>query len=103
LKLILVHRSYARKGIHALIKVIAVIGKILLTNTLHFGLRSTCQTHHPTKADLFRDTLANLNDHGIKVNGRHSNRSEHANLIVCDAENFEQLHAYIPPNLAPYL
>jgi hypothetical protein len=32
---------------------------------------STCQAHHPMKADLFKDTLANLSDHGIKVHGHY--------------------------------
>ena len=30
---------------------------------------STCQAHHPTKADLYKNTLASLGDHGIKVHG----------------------------------
>jgi hypothetical protein len=32
---------------------------------------STCQAHHPTKADLYKNTLANLSDHGIKVHGHY--------------------------------
>lgn len=60
---------------------------------------STCQAHHPTKADLFKDTLANLSDHGIKVHGHYSNRLEHTNFIVCEADTFEQLDAAFDPIL----
>jgi len=35
--LIPAHHLFAQKGIHALNRVIAVIGKILLSDTLHFG------------------------------------------------------------------
>jgi hypothetical protein len=28
---------------------------------------STCQTHHPEKGPLFKDTLSNLGKHGVKV------------------------------------
>ena len=60
---------------------------------------STCQAHHPTKADLFKNTLANLGDHGVKVHGHYSNRLEHTNFIVCEAETFEQLDAAFDPIL----
>ncbi len=35
---------------------------------------TTCQAHHPEKFPLFRDTLAKVSDHGIKVHGSYSNR-----------------------------
>jgi hypothetical protein len=38
------HHSFARKAIHALNRAIAVIGKILLSDTLYFWLRYwTCK------------------------------------------------------------
>ena len=38
---------------------------------------STCQTHHPTKGPLYKETLANLGDHGLKVHHVYGNRMEH--------------------------
>ena len=43
--------------------------------------------------------LANLGDHGVKVHGHYSNRLEHTNFIVCEAETFEQLDAAFDPIL----
>ena len=60
---------------------------------------STCQAHHPTKADLYRTTLANLSDHGIKVHGHYTNRLEHTNFIVCETDSFESLDAAFDPIL----
>ena len=54
---------------------------------------STCQAHHPTKADLYKNTLANLGDHGIKVHGQYSNRLIHTNFIICETDSFEALDA----------
>ena len=60
---------------------------------------STCQAHHPTKADLYKNTLANLGDHGIKVHGHYTNRLEHTNFIVCETDSFEALDAAFDPIL----
>jgi len=60
---------------------------------------STCQAHHPTKADLYKNTLANLGDHGIKVHGQHSNRLSHTNFIICETDSFEALDAAFDPIL----
>jgi hypothetical protein len=43
--------------------------------------------------------LANLGDHGVKVHGHYSNRLEHTNFIVCEADTFEQLDAAFDPIL----
>ena len=59
----------------------------------------TCQAHHPEKFPLFRDTLANVKDHGIKVHGHYSNRLEHTNYMILEAETFEQLDAAFDPIL----
>ncbi|MCH1470830.1 MAG: hypothetical protein L7U58_10480, partial [Planktomarina sp.] len=51
LTLILAHHSFAQKGIHALIRVIAVIGKILLSDGLNAKpLLSACKQNN--KMDL---------------------------------------------------
>ncbi len=60
---------------------------------------STCQAHHPEKFPLFRDTLANVKEHGIKVHGHYSNRLEHTNYMILEAETFEQLDAAFDPIL----
>jgi hypothetical protein len=60
---------------------------------------STCQTHHPEKGPLFKDTLANLGKHGVKVHNMYSNRLEHTLFIVCEADSFEQLDAAFDPIL----
>ena len=54
---------------------------------------STCQTHDPEKGPLFKETLANLGDHGVKVHAQYSNRLEHTLFIVCEADTFEALDA----------
>ena len=56
---------------------------------------STCQTHHPEKGPLFKETLANLGNHGVKVHAQYSNRLEHTLFIVCEADTFEAIHALI--------
>ena len=38
---------------------------------------STCQTHHPENGPKFKETLANLGSHGVKVHDMYSNRLEH--------------------------
>ena len=43
---------------------------------------STCQTHDPEKGPLFKETLANLGDHGVKVHAQYSNRLEHTLFIM---------------------
>jgi hypothetical protein len=60
---------------------------------------STCQTHHPEKGPLFKDTLSNLGKHGVKVHNMYSNRLEHTLFIVCEADSFEQLDAAFDPIL----
>ena len=60
---------------------------------------STCQAHHPEKFPLFRDTLANVKEHGIKGHGHYSNRLEHTNYMILEAETFEQLDAALDPIL----
>lgn len=60
---------------------------------------STCQAHHPEKFPLFRDTLANVKEHGIKVHGHYSNRLEHTNYMILEAKTFEQLDAAFDPIL----
>ena len=60
---------------------------------------STCQVHHPTKADLYKNTLTNLGDHGIKVHGQYSNRLIHTNFIICETDSFESLDAAFDPIL----
>ena len=44
-------------------------------------------------------TTDNLGDHGVEVHGHYSNRLEHTNFIVCEAETFEQLDAAFDPIL----
>ena len=58
---------------------------------------STCQTHHPEKGPLFKETLANLGNHGVKVHAQYSNRLEHTLFIVCEADTFEALDAAFDP------
>ena len=60
---------------------------------------STCQTHDPEKGPLFKETLANLGDHGVKVHAQYSNRLEHTLFIVCEADTFEALDAAFDPIL----
>ena len=60
---------------------------------------STCQAHHPNKADLYKNTLASLGDHGIKVHGQYSNRLIHTNFIICETYGFEALDAAFDPIL----
>ena len=60
---------------------------------------STCQTHDPEKGPLFKETLANLGNHGVKVHAQYSNRLEHTLFIVCEADTFEALDAAFDPIL----
>ena len=60
---------------------------------------STCQTHDPVKGPIFRETLENLGDHGVKVHKMYSNRLEHTLFIVCEADSFEQLDNAFDPIL----
>ena len=60
---------------------------------------STCQTHQPEKGPLFKDTIANLGSHGVKVHAQYSNRLEHTLFIVCEADTFEALDAAFDPIL----
>jgi hypothetical protein len=60
---------------------------------------STCQTHHPTKGPLYKETLANLGDHGLKVHHVYGNRMEHKQFIICEADTMEQLDAAFDPIL----
>ena len=60
---------------------------------------STCQTHDPEKGPLFKETLANLGNHGVKVHAQYSNRLEHTLYIVCEADTFEALDAAFDPIL----
>ena len=60
---------------------------------------TTCQAHHQEKFPLFRDTLANVGNHGIKVHGSYSNRLEHTSFMILEADTFEQLDAAFDPIL----
>ena len=60
---------------------------------------STCQTHDQVKGPLFKETLANLGDHGVKVHKMYSNRLEHTLFIVYEADSFEQLDNAFDPVL----
>ena len=60
---------------------------------------STCQTHDPEKGPLFKETLANLGNHGVKVHAQYSNRLEHTLFIVCEADTFEALDTAFDPIL----
>ena len=60
---------------------------------------STCQTHDPEKGPIFKETLANLGNHGVKVHAQYSNRLEHTLFIVCEADTFEALDAAFDPIL----
>ena len=60
---------------------------------------TTCQAHHPKKFPLFRETLAKVSDHGIKVHGSYSNRLEHTSFMILEADTFEQLDAAFDPIL----
>ena len=60
---------------------------------------STCQTHDPEKGPLFKETSANLGNHGVKVHAQYSNRLEHTLFIVCEADTFEALDAAFDPIL----
>jgi len=60
---------------------------------------STCQAHHQEKGPIFKETLANLGNHGVKVHGQYSNRLEHTNFIVCEADSFEAIDAAFDPIL----
>ena len=60
---------------------------------------STCQTHDPEKGPLFKETLANLGNHRVKVHAQYSNRLEHTLFIVCEADTFEALDAAFDPIL----
>ena len=60
---------------------------------------STCQTHHPDLAPLFRDTIANLGNHGVTVHAQYSNRLEHTLFIICEADDFDALDAAFDPIL----
>ena len=60
---------------------------------------STCQTHDPEKGPLFKETLANLGNHGVKIHAQYSNRLEHTLFIVCEADTFEALDAAFDPIL----
>ncbi len=60
---------------------------------------STCHTHNPQKAPVFRDTLTNLGDHGVKVHKMYGNRLEHTPFIIYEADSMEQLDAAFDPIL----
>ena len=60
---------------------------------------STCQTHHPENGPNFKETLANLGNHGVKVHEMYSNRLEHTLFIVCEADSFEALDQAFDPIL----
>ena len=60
---------------------------------------STCQTHHPENGPKFKETLANLGSHGVKVHDMYSNRLEHTLFIVCEANSFEALDQAFDPIL----
>ena len=60
---------------------------------------STCQANHPENHKHFSDTLSNLGDHGIKVHAMYSNRLEHTQFVICEADSMEQLDAGFNPIL----
>lgn len=60
---------------------------------------STCQTHHPEKAPIFKNTLANLGAHGVTVHAQYSNRLEHKLFIVCETDSFEAIDSAFDPIL----
>ena len=60
---------------------------------------STCQTHHPEKGPLFKETLANLGNHCVNFHAQYSFRLEHTLFIVCLAATFDALVSAFDPIL----
>ena len=60
---------------------------------------STCQTHDPERGPLWKNTLASLPDHGLKVHANYVNRLEHKGYMVVEADSFEQIDAAFDPVL----
>ena len=60
---------------------------------------ATDQTNDTEKGTRFKETLANLGDHGVKVHAQYSNRLENTLFIVCEADTFEALDAAFDPIL----
>ena len=54
---------------------------------------STCQANQPENNQHYRDTFSKLGDHGVKVHAMYSNRLEHTQFVVCEADTMEQLDA----------
>ena len=50
---------------------------------------STCQTHDPKRGPVWKNTLTNLGDHGLKVHANYVNRLEHTGYMVVEADSFE--------------
>ena len=60
---------------------------------------STCQTHHPERGPLWKNTLASLSDHGLKIHANYVNRLEHRGYMVVEADSFEEIDAAFDPVL----
>ena len=60
---------------------------------------STCQTHDPERGPLWKNTLASLPDHGLKIHANYVNRLEHKGYMVVETDSFEQIDAAFAPVL----
>ena len=60
---------------------------------------STCQAHDPERGPLWKNTLASLPDHGLKIHANYVNRLEHKGYMVVEADSFEQIDAAFDPVL----
>ena len=58
---------------------------------------STCQTYDPERGPLWKNTLASLPDHGLKIHANYVNRLEHKGYMVVEADSFEQIDAAFDP------
>ena len=60
---------------------------------------STCQTHAPERGPLWKNTLASLPDHGLKIHANYVNRLEHKGYMVVETDSLEQIDAAFDPVL----
>ncbi len=60
---------------------------------------STCQTHDPKRGPLWKNTLANLENHGITVHANYVNRLENTGFVLIEANSFEQIDEAFDPIL----
>ena len=60
---------------------------------------STCQAHNPETAIAMGDLVTNASKHNIVVQGRYSNRLEHTNFYIMEANGMEDIDALFDPVL----